>query len=148
MKFQRYERFEPLVMTTRKISAFSRKQANEQARYPLFSDHVASEQKDIETEIAGRVRRMDSFELTMRAGHSRTWRQSRARFFSLDEQTKAGVRQAWKDWTGPRTSSYFASLVDVLSGDQARRLAKCRQAEREYMAKLPPDPYAATRRLF
>ena len=135
-------------MTSRKISAFSRKQAKEQARYPLFSDHVASEQKDIETEIAGRTRRMDAFEQSMRASHARTWRRGRARFFSLDERTRDEVRQAWNVWTGPRTSTYFASMVDVMSGDQARRVAKCSQVQAEYMAKLPPDPYAATARLF
>jgi hypothetical protein len=148
MKFDRYGRFESLVMTNRKVSAFARKQAKELARYPLFSDHVANEQPDIDTEIAGRIRYISRVEATMRSHLARTWRKSRARYFSLNEETKQKIREKWGTWTGPRTASYFASMVDVMSGDQASRLERCAQVQREYMARLPPDAFLTTGSLF
>lgn len=54
MKFQRFERYEPVVMTPRRQSAFGRKQEKERARYPLFPDQIAAQQIDLGVSHASR----------------------------------------------------------------------------------------------
>ena len=133
MKFKRMEPYEPVTMTSRRQSAFGRKQANERARYPLFADEIAAQQIDLSTEQKLRQVRRDRFEAEMRAFHARVWRESRALYFRQPSDVRAQISQAWNMWTGPRTALYFSSLVDVRSGEQARRLARIEVEMRPYL---------------
>lgn len=130
MMFQRFERYEPVTMTPRRQSAFVRKQEKERARYPLFSGEIAAQQIDIETEADRRQRHRDSFEVSQRAFYARVWRDARRLYFGLSDDLRAQVGQAWKCWTGPRTATYFSSMVDTMSGEQERRVARIEQEMR------------------
>lgn len=134
MLFQRYERYEPITLTDRKAKAFLRKQQKERDRYPLFSEHVAAEQHTLDDELQRRERSRVSFEETMRQSHARSWRQARKLYFSLSDEIRATIRTEWEKWPGPRTSGYFWSMVDLHSGQQAKRLA---------LAKIETDRIAA-----
>lgn len=124
MKFARMAHYEQFEMTSRRAAAFARKQANERARYPLFADEIAAQQTDIETEAAKRQRRRDHFEIEQRQFHARVWRKARALYFAQTADMRAKIQLAWAGWTGPRTALYFSSLVDMTSGEQARRVAR------------------------
>jgi hypothetical protein len=45
-------------------------------------------------------------------------------YFSQPDNVRALISAKWREWTGPCTALYFASLVDVETGEQARRLAR------------------------
>lgn len=124
MKFGRYERYEPIKMTDRRRQAFLRKQQKERDRYPLFSDHVASEQRSLGDEATRRQRLRESTEMHMRELYAGMWRQARALYFQQAPELQQQIRTAWAAWTGPRTATYFSWMVDTMSGEQARRLAR------------------------
>jgi hypothetical protein len=131
MRFTRYERHNAIDFNARRQAAFARKQARERERYPLFGDHIAAEQHTMDEEIARRTVRADSFEHRMRAFNARCWRDARKIYFAQSEAVRAEIRAKWAAWRGPTTSTYFAWLVDVESGNQARRVAAC---EAQYAA--------------
>jgi len=129
MRFTRTERYQPLTFTDRKRAAFARKQQRERERYPLFAEHVASEQHSAADEIERRQRRSERSEQTMRNLYARIWREARARFHSQPEDIKAKIRDAWAAWTGPTTCKYFSYVVDLQSGlDEERRVEMRRRA--------------------
>lgn len=148
MKFERYPRYEPITLTQRKAAAFALKQKKERERYPLFADHVASEQHSLDTEMARRDGARESIEASMRARYASTWRRSRARYFSLPVDIQAQIRAKWNSWVGPLTPNYFAWMVDTLSGDQAKRLEQCERERREIIARIPQSAFAVTGSLF
>lgn len=148
MKFERYTRYEPLTVTQRRVAAFERKLEKERARYPLFSDHVASEQRTIDAEMTRRQRVIQTTEDRMRSFHAKTWKQSRARFFTLPQDVQAEIRAHWNAWVGPRTSTYFAWTVDRYSGDQDIRVEAAAARQRAHRARLPVDSVRATAPLF
>ena len=148
MKFQRYDRYEPITITQRKIAAFARKQAAERARYPLFPSHVANEQKSVEAEMAARHSNWESTETRMRAHFARSWRTSRARYFSLPVEVRREILAKWDSWVGPRTPSYFGWMVDTLSGDQEKRWAVFQASCAEIRARLSVNSVRATGQLF
>lgn len=125
MRFTRYERHKPIDFNARRQAAFARKQARERERYPLFGDHVAAEQHTMDEEFARRTVRADSFEHRMRAVNARCWRNARRIYFGQADAVRAEIRAKWAVWCGPTTSTYFAWMVDVESGNQARRVAAC-----------------------
>lgn len=124
MRFTRFERYDPIDFNRRRQAAFARKQQRERDRYPLFSDHVAGEQRSADDEIERRQRQAQTFEANQRAFHARVWRKARTRFFSLPKVVKDQIRAKWLAWTGPTTALYFSFMVDELSGDQAQRVAE------------------------
>lgn len=124
MRFTRATRFDPIDFNNRRQAAFARKQRRERDRYPLFAEHVAAEQHSVDEEIGRRQRRADNLERTTRELNARTWRSARRLFFSQPEPVKAQIREKWANWRGPTTSQYFAYIVDELSGERARRVAK------------------------
>lgn len=148
MKFHRQERYEPITLTDRKRAAFARKQANERARYPLFSDHVADEQHTLADELARRQLSATSSEQSLRDFHARTWRKSRALFQQQPPDIKETIRRAWATWVGPRTSTYYAWHIDKLSGEQAKRCAAYEQERTVQRARLPAQCRAQPGRLF
>ena len=62
----------------------------------------------------------------MRAHYTRSWRDARRIYFAQPEEVRAVIRAKWATWVGPTTSTYFFWMVDVESGNQARRVAECR----------------------
>lgn len=148
MEFIRYARYHAVTLTQRKAAAFARKQEKERNRYPLFSEHVAGEQHDLSEEMTRRQNAIDAAEANMRAFHARTWRKGRAHYFALPDEVKAQVRADWNAWVGPRTSTYFAWMVDHLSGQQAKRVAQAKEETREILGRLVQAGRAATVPLF
>lgn len=148
MKFQRYDRYQPITITQRKVAAFARKQAAERARYPLFAGHVADEQRSVDTEMAARHTAWESTEVRMRAYHAQSWRKSRARYFAQPAQVRQQILTKWEQWLGPRTATYFAWMVDTLSGDQDRRWSLFEADCAAIRARLPVDSVRATLPLF
>ncbi|WP_224081704.1 hypothetical protein [Cupriavidus laharis] len=61
----------------------------------------------------------------MRSFHAKCWRDARRIFFAQPEEVRAVIRTKWATWAGPTTSTYFSWMVDVESGNQARRVADC-----------------------
>jgi len=148
MKFERYTRYEPVTITQRKEAAYARKLEKERARYPLFSDHVASEQRSFDAEIVRRHSAQHAAEAGMRAFHAKTWKKSRTHYFTLPEDVQAQVRVQWNSWVGPRTSTYFAWLVDTLSGEQAKRIAQATRERKELIGRLVDAGRVAAPALF
>lgn len=148
MKFDRRIRHHAVTLTERKAAAFARKQAKERARYPLFAEHVASEQHSLDEEMTRRQSAADAAEANMRAFHARTWRKSRAHYFTLPEKVQAQVRAQWNAWVGPRTSTYFAWMVDTLSGEQAKRVDQAKRESQELLGRLVDAGRVAAPALF
>ncbi|WP_059414448.1 hypothetical protein [Cupriavidus basilensis] len=136
MRFTRTERYEPLIFNERRRNAFARKQQRERDRYPLFPDQVAQEQHSPSEEAARRQRQSDRYEQRMRDLSARVWRKSRAAFFAQPEEIKAEIRTKWATWTGPTTCTYFAWVVDELSGEQARRRAEAARQTAEIRRRV------------
>lgn len=70
--------------------------------------------------------------------HAQTWLKARKRLFELDPATQRGIIEHWNWLTRrhlPATAVYFAGVVDKLSGDQAKRVAKCEQDFSEWKAQ-------------
>ena len=60
-------------------------------------------------------------------------------FFELDAETQARIIKEWEWLTRchmPATASRFAGLVDRISGDRDKRLAKCEAEYEAYKAAL------------
>ncbi|GLC91928.1 hypothetical protein Tamer19_13360 [Cupriavidus sp. TA19] len=60
----------------------------------------------------------------MRDYYARSWRDARRIYFSQPDAVRSSTQSA--TWAGPTTSTYFAWMVDVETGNQARRIAECR----------------------
>lgn len=129
MRFRRQERYGPRQLTERQRAAYARKLVKEQNRYPLFAEHIAAEQRDINQEASHREQLSLKFEQRQRDFTAGVWRSARALYFAQPDDVRARIISKWRAWTGPCTAVHFASMVDVESGEQARRLARI-EAER------------------
>jgi hypothetical protein len=136
MLFKRYPRYEELTMSDRKIAAFIRKQAKERNRYPLFLEHVEREQHSLNAERLKRIQVDITITQQQRDYRARSWRKARANFFALPETVKEIIRADWLVWVGPRDPSYFAWMIDVHSGEQARRRAIAAQENRKLRERI------------
>lgn len=147
MRFKRMERYGPRALTDRQKGTYARKLVREQARYPLFADHVAAEQRSLDEETLRRDAARVASEQSQRAFYSRVWRESRALYFAQPAEVRTLITAKWRAWTGPCTATYFAWMVDVESGQQARRLARIEQEEaprRERLRRQLDAMHAAT----
>lgn len=124
MRFKRQERYGPRQLTDRQRAAYARKLVKEQNRYPLFAEHVAAEQRGVDEEAARREQLSVKTERNQRAFTADVWRRARALYFAQPDNVRALISAKWRAWTGPCTAVYFACLVDVESGEQARRVAR------------------------
>jgi hypothetical protein len=134
MRVTGYERHNPIELNARRQAAFARKQVRERDRYPLFADHVPAEQHSLDEELARRITRGDAFEQRMRAFNAKCWRNARRIYFAQPEEVRAVIRAKWTTWVGPTTSTYFFWMVDLESGNQARRVAECRARDAAALA--------------
>lgn len=137
MRFTRRERYQPIDFNQRRQAAFARKQLKEQARYPLFSEHVQAEQHDATEEITRRQRRADSLERTMRELDARHWRHGRRMYFAQPETVRAVIRARWEAWVGPTAPTYFIYVVESVTGEGERRSAAARASYRAIVDSRP-----------
>jgi hypothetical protein len=124
MRFDRQPRYEPKPLTDRQRGAYARKLSKEKDRYPLFPDHVAAEQRTMDAEEERRVWIRAKCEKDQRDSKAAVWRKARGLYFGQPADVRARIQLKWRVWTGPCTATYFAWMVDVESGEQARRLAR------------------------
>lgn len=136
MKFDRFERYNRVQMTARRVAAFARKQQRETQRYPLLVEHVAGEQHSIDVEAARRQLSSDAMEERLRALCSRTWRKARAAYFAASPAVQAAIRQRWLDWTGPRNAINYIYVVDVETGALEARAQEARIHSAAIRAKV------------
>lgn len=136
MKFTRFERFEPITLTQRKIAAFERKQAREAAKYPLFSDEFKETQRSLEDEERRRNKASDATEQNYRAFHARVWKKARRSYFSANPEQQDVIRKMWNTWTGPMTCTYYIYIVDLCTGALAARQAASEQRDREVRRRI------------
>ena len=121
MKFERVTRWAPITLSTRKLAAFQRKQERERSALPIFTDLVASTQISPEEEEARRNALATRAEQSRRDMIARCWRACRRDYFAAGHETQARIRAMWSGWAGPKQASYYRYVVDVCTGEQARR---------------------------
>lgn len=124
MKFFARPRFEPITLDGRKAAAFARRQAREQARYPLLADVIAAEQPTLAQTEQVRNAQARVAEQHRRDFEARVWRESRRDYFASDAATRAAIASMWASWAGPRTCTYFRYVVDQCTGALAARIAQ------------------------
>lgn len=134
MKFQRFERYEPVTITERKRQAFLRKQERERARYPLFPDQI--EQRSLESEVERRKKSAQSSEMRMRDLRAKLWRDARREYWAATKAQREAIRIMWDGWRGSREATYFRYVVDVITGAMEERARRMREQDRELRARV------------
>lgn len=71
------------------------------------------------------------YDQKLRDRHAKRWRAARRIYFSLSEDLKQEIMKKWNAKIYPLTSVNFAHLVDVVSGNQAKRLAEISAKEQQ-----------------
>jgi hypothetical protein len=150
MRFRRWHRPEPYRDTSRKRAAFHRKQRLEREALPLFAEHIADGQHDVETEMARRAVWWDEAERERRRQRAATWRKARVRLFALPNALRRTVREIWRDCPYPADPSYFADLlhqIDVGRVDPHRPPWKFHAALKARITPYPSSFDAAFRQI-
>tara|TARA_R110002020_G_scaffold95187_2_gene228483 strand:- start:352 stop:825 length:474 start_codon:yes stop_codon:yes gene_type:complete len=127
----------PIAWSSRRASLAKSKperQANKiRKKIPLLAELVEVEKVEFSEEAIKTERQaaQDSFFSRQRQGHANAWRRGRKAFFECDPQTQARILKKWNsNRYRPKTAYYFAGIVDIESGAQAKRLEICnRQTE-------------------
>jgi hypothetical protein len=96
MRFRRWPRPTPFEDTSRKRAAFFRKQRLEREALPLFADHIAAQQRDVEDEMRHRAERWSVSQQTSRDQRAASWRAARLRLFALDYDLRHLIRSIWR----------------------------------------------------
>ena len=111
-----------------------------QAKAPLLAELITAEpiqDFDAKAEYQRRQANHDDYTRYHRSCEAKRWHEARKRFFELDNDTQAKIIKEWEQLTikasisMPATAVRFAGLVDRISGDRDKRLAKY---EAEYEA--------------
>lgn len=111
-----------------------------QQKAPLLAELITAEpiqDFDAQAEYERRQAAFDADTQDTRDFHARTWREARKRFFELNEATQKAIIEQWEQLTikasisMPATAVRFAGLVDGMSGDREKRIARY---ESEYEA--------------
>lgn len=111
-----------------------------QAKAPLLAELITAEpiqDFDAQAEYERRQANHDDYTRYHRSCEAKRWHEARKRFFGLDNDTQAKIIKEWEQLTikasisMPATAVRFAGLVDRISGDRDKRLAKI---EAEYEA--------------
>ena len=136
MRFTRFLRFERVLMTARKESAFLRKQSRERSQYPLLAEQIAVQQRSVAEEEERRNKTVNSAETRLRAFHARVWREGRALYFAATAEQRERLQTHWRKWTGPTTSIYFKVMIEELVGITALRLAEIAARDRKIRDKV------------
>ena len=84
---------------------------------------------------AVRQQRQDNYDYNYRKRRQReakTWLSARKRFRELDEEKQSLILYKWNNNRfRPQTAVYFWGLIDVISGDQAKRMVICNKQTQE-----------------
>jgi hypothetical protein len=115
MRFRRWPRPTLFEVTPRKRSAFARKQRLEREALPLFADHIAEQQHDVEVEMRQRAERWSVSQQAVRNQRAASWRAARLRLFALDHDFRQLIRALWRECPYPADPSYFADLLHQIS---------------------------------
>ena len=109
--------------------------AKKQAKkIPLFEDELLSEAQEVKVDVDELLKiRQDSLNEKIqkrRNDRAALWRDARNRFFALSDDDKSKVLKDYNDnhWM-PKEPRHLWSIVDRVSGEQARRVA---EYEKEY----------------
>ena len=109
-----------------------------QQKAPLLAEPITAEpiqDFDAQAEYERRQANHDDYTRYHRSCEAKRWREARKRFFELDAETKARIIKEWEWLTRfhmPATAVRFAVLVDRISGDREKRLAKIEAAYEAY----------------
>ncbi|GAA5102813.1 hypothetical protein [Wohlfahrtiimonas larvae] len=87
----------------------------------------------VDEERERRIKAHLDYDQHLRDGSARIWRKARAIYFTLPPDIKKRIMDRWNSRIYPLHDTNFAHIVDVESGNQARRLADI--AEREQVIK-------------
>lgn len=102
---------------------------------PLLAEQIEGgkvQDFNVALEIRIRNERDDSSTRSKRQFLARCWIEARRKYFACSPEVQESIKQKWKDLQHmPKTAVYFASMVDGLSGEREKRVAKC---EAEYQA--------------
>lgn len=115
MRFRRWPRPTPFEDTSRKRAAFLRKQRLEREALPLFANHIAAQQRDIEDEMQHRAERWSVSQKAARDQRAGSWRNARRRLFAMEPDLRHVIRPLWRDCPYPADPSYFADLLHQIS---------------------------------
>jgi hypothetical protein len=111
MRFRRWPRPTPYEDTSRKRAAFFRKQRLEREALPLFADHIAAQQRDVEDEMRHRAVHWSVSQQDSRDQRAASWRKARQRLFAVDDELRRVIRDIWRGCPYPADPSYFADLL-------------------------------------
>jgi len=111
MRFRRWHRPEPYRDTSRKRTAFHRKQRIEREALPLFAQEIAGTQHDVDEEMARRAIWWDDAERERRNQRAAWWRRGRAQFFALPDALRAKVRAIWAKCPFPADPASFSDFL-------------------------------------
>jgi hypothetical protein len=111
MRFRRWPRPTPFEDTSRKRAAFFRKQRLEREALPLFADHIAAQQPDVDDEMRHRAVRWSVSQQDSRDQRAASWREARRRLFALDDDLRHVIRGIWRRCPYPADPSYFAGML-------------------------------------
>lgn len=126
--------------TSRKRSAFLRKQRFERDALPLFPDMVAEHQHSVDEEMARRAVWWDETERDGRNRRAARWRKARARLFALPGDLRRTVRDLWRTCPYPADAT---NLLDLLHQIAAGRVDPHRPPwifDGKLTARTTPDP--------
>ncbi|GEM_PF-3098641 len=116
-----------------------------QAKAPLLAELITAEpiqDFDAKAEYERRQANHDDYTRYHRSCEAKRWHEARKRFFELDNDTQAKIIKEWEQLTikasisMPATAVRFAGLVDRISGDRDRRLAKYEAEHNERMRQI------------
>lgn len=140
MRFRRWHRPEPYGDTSRKRSAFLRKQRLEREALPLFAEEVAAGQHSVEEEMARRTIWWDEAERHRRSQRATSWRKGRAHLFALPDALQRRVREIWRDCPYPADPAYFADLLHQIAVGRVDPFRPPWKFHPELKARMTPDP--------
>lgn len=117
------------------------RQANRVKRkLPLLADQVVAapiNDFDADAERHSRQSRKDASIKRQRNNQARLWREARKRFFECDIETRQRILKRFNgNRYSPKKAVNFAGIVDIESGDQARRLAKIAKQDEALYARI------------
>lgn len=112
MRFDRVGHYE-FRDTERKRQAFERKKRKEQERYPLFAEEIASEQHDVDTEMAERSISWNRQQTTDRARRARDWIRARTKLATYPAKERNELLAYWTRCGWPGTPTYLLSMMNM-----------------------------------
>jgi hypothetical protein len=115
MRFRSWPKPAPYRDTSRKRSAFLRKQRLAREALPLFADEIAARQHGVDEEMARRAVWWDQLEHDRRRERAARWREARSRLFALPDDLRRTVRALWRTCPYPADPASFADFLHQIA---------------------------------